>query len=451
MKRRIRLLQSTESLMPVTWGLFRPCVLLPANAQTWSDKQIRAVLSHEFAHIRRYDWGLQMLAEFVRAVHWFNPLLWIACNRLRQEGEHACDDEVLRLGVDGTEYAAHILDVARMLKASRRAWSPTLAMARPSNLERRFAAMVNPSLDRRSVTRNTFLVTALLALAIVLPLAAVNGQIVPAFISFSGNVYDEKGAAIPNASIILTRVDDATQGIAARSGRAGNFDFPKLAAGHYRVDISCRGYADLHIDDIDIDARNAPLNAMLPAQKSIAANAEPAKPRPGPRGSGPSHLNQEYRIGDVKVVGASVLNEAQTKVSLGLVPGQVYSEDQLRRGFENLKRIYGSRGYINLVAEPRFDFDEQQKVVNLSIEVDEDRQFTVNRINFTGNTKLRDEVIRREILIKEGEIFNSSLWDLSVARLNQLGYFDEIKYDDVRIKPSPTEPTLDIFLNVKEK
>jgi hypothetical protein len=290
-----------------------------------------------------------------------------------------------------------------------------------------------------------------LALAIVLPLAAVNAQIAPASISFSGNVYDEKGAAIPNAAIILTRVDDATQRIAARSGRAGNFDFPKLAAGHYRVDISCKGFADLHIDDIDIDgARNAPLNAMLPAQNSTAAN-EPARPRPGPRGSGPSHLNQEYRIGDIKVVGASVLNEAQTKVSLGLVPGQVYSEDQLRRGFENLKRIYGSRGYINFVGEPRFDFDEQQKVVNLTIEVDEDRQFTVNRINFTGNTKTRDEVIRREILIKEGEIFNSSLWDLSVARLNQLGYFDEIKYDDVRIKPSPTEPTLDIFLNVKER
>jgi outer membrane protein insertion porin family len=156
-------------------------------------------------------------------------------------------------------------------------------------------------------------------------------------------------------------------------------------------------------------------------------------------------------IAGIKVIGARAFNEAQIKLSLGLVPGQVYNEDQLRMGFENLKRIYGTRGYVNFTAEPRFDFDEQQKVVNLTIEIDEDRPFTVNRINFTGNTKTRDELLRREILIKEGEIFNSSLWDLSVARLNQLGYFDEIKYEDVRVKPSATEPTLDIFLTVKEK
>jgi beta-lactamase regulating signal transducer with metallopeptidase domain len=452
LKRRVRLLQSSDASMPVTWGWFWPRVLLPANAQNWSDKQIRAVLTHEFAHIRRHDWGIQMLAELVRAVYWFNPLLWIACLRLRQEAEHACDDEVLRLGTDGTEYAAHILDVARMLKTSRRTWSPTLAMARPSNLERRFAAMVDPSLDRRSVSRNTFLVTALLALAIVLPLAAVRAQIVPASISFSGTVYDEKGAAIPNATIIVTRVDDATQRMAATTNRTGKFEFPKLAAGHYQVDISRKGFADLHIDDIDIDgARNTPLNAMLPAETSSAANTEPRRPRPGPRGSGPSHMNQEYRIGDVEVTGAIVLNEAQTMLALGLVRGQIYNEDQLRTGFENLKRIYGSRGYVNFTAGPRFDFDEQQKVVNLTIEIDEDRQFTVNRINFIGNAKTRDELIRREILIKEGEIFNSSLWDLSLSRLNQLGYFDEIKYDDVRIKLSPTDPTFDIDVKVRER
>ena len=89
--------------------------------------------------------------------------------------------------------------------------------------------------------------------------------------------------------------------------------------------------------------------------------------------------------------------------------------------------------------------------MNLTIDIQEDRQFMVNRINFTGNTTTRDEVIRREILIKEGQVFNSALWDLSRARLNQLSYFDEIKYEDVEIKPSPTEPTLDIYLKLKEK
>ena len=455
LKRPVRLLQGRDASMPVTWGLFRPRVLLPANAQNWSDKQIRAVLSHEFAHIRRRDWLIQMLGEIARAVYWFNPLLWIACNRLRQEGEHASDDEVLLRGVDGTEYAAHILDVVRMLKSSGRAWSPTVAMARPSNLERRFAAMVNPSLDRRSVTRNTILVTALSVLFIVLPLAAVRAQIIPAPVSFAGHVYDANGVAIPNATIVLTRVDDATQKAATTSNRAGTFEFSKLTSGHYRVDISCKGFADLHIDDVEIDrGQNAPLNAMLPAQTSVAANAavpEPMRPRPGPRSSGPSHTDQEYRIGAIKVVGATVFSEAQIKLSLGLASGQIYNEDQLRRGFESLKTLYGNRGYVDFVPQPVFDFDEPQKLVNLTINIDEDRQFTVNRINFTGNTKIRDELIRREILIKEGQVFNASLWEQSRSRLNQLGYFDEIKSEDVQIKPSETEPTLDINLKVREK
>jgi len=423
------------------------------NAQNWPDTHIRAVLSHEFAHIRRCDWVIQMLAEIVRAVYWFNPLLWIASNRLRQEGERACDDEVLRLGFDGTEYAGHILDIARMLKAKNRAWSPTIAMACPSNLERRFAAMVHPSLDRRSVTRNMLLVTALLALLIVVPLAAVRAQIVPGSVRFSGSVYDAKGAAIPNARIVLTRLDDATQQIAAESNRAGVFEFPKLMPGHYSVDISSRGFAPLHINDIDIDAaRNTPLNAMLPGENNTAANpSAPAKPRPGPRASGPTHQDQEYRIGDIKFVGNKAVNAAEVRLALAQTPGQVYSEDRLRLGFEALKRVYGDIGYVNFTAEPRFDFDEPQKIVNLTIEIAEDRQFTVNRINFTGNTRTRDDVIRREILIKEGDVFNASLWDRSLDRLNQLGYVDQIKNEDASFKLSPTEPTVDITLTIREK
>jgi beta-lactamase regulating signal transducer with metallopeptidase domain len=456
LKRRVRLLQDLNTSMPVTWGWLRPRVLLPANAENWTDKQIRVVLSHEFAHIHRHDWAVQMLAEIVRAAYWFNPLLWIACDRLRQEGEHACDDAVLLLGIEGTEYAANILDVARMLKASKRVWSSALTMARPSNLERRFAAMVNPSLDRRGVTRKAFLLTAMSALLIVLPLAALRAQIVPAPVRFSGNVYDLKGTAIPNATIVLTRIDDATQKTTTTSSRTGIFEFTKLAAGHYVVDITREGFAAFHIDDIYIEgAQNSPLNAMLPAQSSIAAipsKPEPAGSRRGLRASGPEpNLTQQYRIADIKVTGAKAVDEAQIRFRVGLVPGQVYNEDQLRSGLEALKWVYGSLGYVNFVPEPRIDFDEQRKVVNLTLDIDEDRQFRINRINFTGNTTTRDDLIRRELLIEEGQVFNSSLWEQSLARLNQLGYFDEVNNGDVEIKPSPTEPTLDINLRLKEK
>ena len=161
--------------------------------------------------------------------------------------------------------------------------------------------------------------------------------------------------------------------------------------------------------------------------------------------------NDQYRIGDVKITGAKEFNETLIRAVLGLAPGQVFNESMLRKGFDNLKKLYGSRGYVNFTPVPAQELDEEQKIVNLTINIDEDRQFSVNRIAFSGNTTTRDKVIRREILVEEGQVFNSSLWDLSLLRLNQLGYFEEIKNEDAEIKPSSIDSTLDINLKLKEK
>jgi outer membrane protein insertion porin family len=136
---------------------------------------------------------------------------------------------------------------------------------------------------------------------------------------------------------------------------------------------------------------------------------------------------------------------------MGLVSGRVYNESALRQGFENLKQLYGNLGYVNFLPEPVVDFDEQQRVVNLTVNIDEGPQFTVNSISFTGNTTIPDDVIRREILLKEGEVFNASLLYLSLSRLSQLGFFEEIGIEDAWIQPSASEPKVDVNLRVKEK
>jgi len=161
--------------------------------------------------------------------------------------------------------------------------------------------------------------------------------------------------------------------------------------------------------------------------------------------------NDQYRVGEVKVTGNKQYNELAVRLILGLVPGEVFNEELLRKSFENLKKLYGSRGYINFTAVPLQDFDEAKKIVNLTINVDEERQYFVNRIAFAGNTTTRDKVIRREVMVQEGQIFNSALWDMSLQRLNQLGYFEEIKTEDAEVKPNTTEPHVDINLKVKEK
>ena len=115
-RREVVLLQSNHDRLLVTSGLWRPKIILPRGAAEWSADRIRVVLCHELSHVRRGDVMLQVLAGLVRAVYWFNPLVWVASCRLRHESERACDDDVLSLGVEGSAYATELLSIARMLR-----------------------------------------------------------------------------------------------------------------------------------------------------------------------------------------------------------------------------------------------------------------------------------------------------------------------------------------------
>jgi hypothetical protein len=126
------------------------------------------------SHIRRGDWWIQTTAELLRAVYWFNPLIWVLCQRLRVESEYACDDAVLAQGITGPEYASQLLEIVRLLQITDRPWSSALGMAGPSTIERRFAAMLNPRINRRSVSRFAMLTIALFGLGVTLPLAALS-------------------------------------------------------------------------------------------------------------------------------------------------------------------------------------------------------------------------------------------------------------------------------------
>jgi hypothetical protein len=148
-------------------------LLLPAGASSWSEERIRMVLHHELAHVRRYDWLVQMSAEIVRAVYWFNPLWWIACEALVQESEQACDDVALNCGIAAPDYAQQLLALTVALEHPAPALSATTSMARPSTLKRRFAALLNPLENRRGMTRVSVLFVVIAVLAFTGPLASL--------------------------------------------------------------------------------------------------------------------------------------------------------------------------------------------------------------------------------------------------------------------------------------
>ena len=170
-RQSIQLLRAANGAVPVTWGLFRPCIVVPASASAWSGDRVRIVLAHEVAHIRRRDWIIQLAAKAVCVVYWFNPLFWMASHRLHHESEQASDGLALGLGVDRVDYAMHLLDIAREQTSGR--MIPALGMAKASTIERRFAALLDPS-SFRGTHRRVMCAIAAGVFLLTLPLAAVD-------------------------------------------------------------------------------------------------------------------------------------------------------------------------------------------------------------------------------------------------------------------------------------
>lgn len=171
--RYVRLLRANVPAMPMTWGIRRPAILLPAEADQWSDEQRRDVLLHELAHVKRHDFLIQLIARIACAVYWFHPLVWLAATRLREERERACDDQVLRAGATPSVYATHLLEIARGLRAARATSLASVAMARPAQLATRLIDVLDARRCRDTLSRRSALPAWLGAIAVVVPLAAL--------------------------------------------------------------------------------------------------------------------------------------------------------------------------------------------------------------------------------------------------------------------------------------
>jgi outer membrane protein insertion porin family len=165
-----------------------------------------------------------------------------------------------------------------------------------------------------------------------------------------------------------------------------------------------------------------------------------------------------YRLGEFKVEGNSIFSEDQIRAVIGLNKGDVADGEKVSKGlFENLKKFYGREGFIEYTAEPVPTFKDNpanpnEGIVDFTVTIEEGKQFTLRRLEFVGNTFTRDNVLRREVLINEGDIYNDVYWEYSVVKLNQLGYFNPIDKDkDVDRRTNDEEATVDLSLKVSER
>ena len=167
----------------------------------------------------------------------------------------------------------------------------------------------------------------------------------------------------------------------------------------------------------------------------------------------PVEEGQRYYLAKMNFEGVKLFRSTEFLGRLfAMNKGDVFSTEKLRNGIKNLTKVYSQFGYIDYVGEPQIDVVPQSNKIDLTINVDEGKQFFVRRIEFTGNTTTRDKVIRRELLIDEGDVYNSTLWDASILRLNQLGYFETLKENEAfSLNRNPGTNTVDINLKVKER
>ncbi len=171
---RLRVLIAENETMPMTWGWRRPVILLPAAATDWSADRLDVVLMHELGHVVRLDALTQAIGQLVCALMWFHPLVWLAASRMRLEAEQATDDFVLAAGSRPSDYAEHLLDVARSTLAAS-AWGG-VAIARESSLGNRIKYLLDDRRLRGGPARLALALTLGVIAVVAVPTAALRMQ-----------------------------------------------------------------------------------------------------------------------------------------------------------------------------------------------------------------------------------------------------------------------------------
>jgi outer membrane protein insertion porin family len=167
----------------------------------------------------------------------------------------------------------------------------------------------------------------------------------------------------------------------------------------------------------------------------------------------PIEEGERYHLGGITFTGnKTVRNTKALRAQFATKDGEWINATAIGKGLDNLRKAYGTLGFINFTAVPNFRVDDTKHLVYLDIDIDEGKAFYVSRIEFQGNTITRDRVIRRELLLEEGQVYNSNLWESSLLRLNQLDYFDPLKVDqDSELHQDAENGTVSLLLKVHEK
>jgi TonB family protein len=309
LRRPVVLRESPSADLLATWGWRRAYLLVPREALDWSLTRIDVVLGHELAHVRRNDWAWQVYATVIRALFWWNPLVWVMCHRLAIESERACDDEVLAQGIAAHAYAGHLVAIARNFR-NRTPNAIAMPMARPSTLHRRITAMLNPHIQRAAPTRTTIALAIAALLLLVMPVAAIRST-AAAQGELEGVVYDPTGAVVPEVRLVLVGPLSATEAMELMIGKVGGGKKAQATTdaegrfGTLRQDLELRQPADWNrIVNLQVGAIQETINVTGRRGSGAGAGAGPVRVRVG------GNIRPPRKTKDVKPVYPESMQEA---------------------------------------------------------------------------------------------------------------------------------------------
>jgi len=334
-RRNVRLLVSDRVEIPATVGVFRPTILLPVRAATWLDDRRQAVLLHELVHVVRFDWPARMIARLTRAAYWFNPLAWWAVRRLDLEQELACDEEVLALGTGASDYACHLLGIARHALPTPAPAIPALGMARTTHLEERIMTILKKTTHRR------------VRMAVIIPAAIFMAAMVPALAS----VYPGDPAPRPASSElkeILAEMEAAEKEIEPHLERIEAIEI------QMEPKIEMLENIEVKIDDEKIAEIEARMQPYLDRLEAIEIDMKPYEQQI--EALEEKFRTMELHIEDGKLEDIQRQIHEQMKAHLGQIESIQYDMqpfvEQMEKIHEEMSEFYGQMAEVHIDMEP---------------------------------------------------------------------------------------------------
>ncbi len=475
-RRPVRMLWTREHRMPMVFGTRVPAIVLPTVADTWSQDRRRAVLLHELAHVARYDCLTQMAAAVACAVYWIHPGVWWIARRLRIERELACDDRVLTAGTKAREYAGHLLELAYSL-GGHRAPALGVSMARPRQLEGRMRAVLDTARNRSTPTLRSRLAGVAIMAALLLPLAGAEATVAqpsadsPTLVQLTGAIDEAPTIMIQSIEFV------GNQGISSGTlkqqmksnkersiwrrmfGGRSPYQAAKFSEdadqimGYYRDHgyITARvGTPELTLVHDSADKHTRFVDLRIPVAEG-----------------------HRYKIGEFAFAGNAFIKDDALRMMFKVEPGRYYSEKAIRDGLIRAREAYGAGGYFEFTGYPDFrlrdrsnpgepDTPEALKaeatkpptgppIADITVRLQEGKQFFVNRLTLTGTTT-RESLVRREVRLVDGGVFNTEALKDSIKRLNKLGYLKRVEGKDVDISKTPGEDNkVDVKLKLEDR